>query len=138
MTYEDLNPVMDAVVLCVGYLQTDFTRTGKRTIQGAINDGINSCVRFYLNNFEDGLKQDAIDLMLGRYRPDPSIASPFISPPADQESFNVFLTKVFVCMVLTFSFLMLVRPKGKEGDTAFFLSSSCHFEGGLIRGVCNA
>ena len=70
-------------------------------------------MRYYLNNFQDGIKQDAVDLMLGRYRPDPSQASPFISPPAEQESFNLFLTKVFVCMVLTFSFLMLVRPRGK-------------------------
>ena len=34
-------------------LKTDFTRTGKRTNKGAINDGINSLKRYYLNIFVD-------------------------------------------------------------------------------------
>lgn len=37
-------------------LKTDFTRTGKRTKAGAINDGINSVKRYFLNNFYDGHK----------------------------------------------------------------------------------
>lgn len=40
-----------------GALKTDFTRTGKRTIKGAIKDGYNSIVRYYLNNLEDGKRQ---------------------------------------------------------------------------------
>lgn len=40
-----------------GALKTDFTRTGKRTIQGAIQDGINSITRYYKNNFTDGFRQ---------------------------------------------------------------------------------
>lgn len=40
-----------------GALKTDFTRTGKRTMQGAIRDGINSAVRYYKNNFADGFRQ---------------------------------------------------------------------------------
>jgi len=35
-------------------LKTDFTRTGKRTMRGAIDDGINSLTRYVLNNFMDG------------------------------------------------------------------------------------
>ena len=34
-------------------LKTDFTRTGKRSIRGAINDGINSVKRYFINNFLD-------------------------------------------------------------------------------------
>ena len=41
-----------------GALKTDFTRTGKRTIQGALSDFQNSIVRYVLNNFFDGYKQD--------------------------------------------------------------------------------
>jgi len=44
----------------------DVTRTGKGTIVGLINDGINSLTRYYLNNFYDGEKQDSIDLFLGK------------------------------------------------------------------------
>ena len=35
-------------------LKGDFTRTGKRTKRGALDDGLNSVTRFYLNNFLDG------------------------------------------------------------------------------------
>ncbi|XP_059473122.1 phosphatidylinositol-3-phosphatase SAC1 [Neocloeon triangulifer] len=48
-------------------LKTDFTRTGKRTVSGALADGINSLTRYVKNNFHDGFRQDAIDLFLGNY-----------------------------------------------------------------------
>ena len=51
-----------------GALKVDFTKTGKRTLRGMIDDGINSCVRYYLNNFSDGRRQDSIDLMLGKFQ----------------------------------------------------------------------
>ncbi|XP_063217317.1 phosphatidylinositol-3-phosphatase SAC1-B [Bacillus rossius redtenbacheri] len=62
----------NADVLSVQYsgtkaLKTDFTRTGKRTKWGLLNDGINTLVRYYKNNFADGFRQDAIDLFLGNY-----------------------------------------------------------------------
>ena len=44
----------------------DVTRTGKGSISGLINDGINSVTRYYLNNFFDSSKQDSIDLFLGK------------------------------------------------------------------------
>jgi hypothetical protein len=42
-------------------LKIDFTRTGKRTYPGAINDGVNSVTRNYINNFTDGYYTDCID-----------------------------------------------------------------------------
>jgi hypothetical protein len=45
-------------------LKTDFTRTGKRTRVGLINDGKNSLMRYFLNNFYDGIRQDALDILL--------------------------------------------------------------------------
>ncbi|RUS70045.1 hypothetical protein EGW08_022194 [Elysia chlorotica] len=50
-----------------GALKTDFTRTGQRTKMGALQDGYNSAVRYIKNNFQDGNRQDAIDLFLGNY-----------------------------------------------------------------------
>eukprot|EP01137_Pigoraptor_chileana_P014257 Opistho-2@4976 len=50
-----------------GALKTDFTRTGKRTKMGALQDGYNSAIRYYKNNFADGWRQDAINLFLGRH-----------------------------------------------------------------------
>lgn len=40
-----------------GALKTDFTRLGKRTIQGALQDGVNSLTRYVKNNFTDGFRQ---------------------------------------------------------------------------------
>ncbi|KAJ7944064.1 Phosphoinositide phosphatase family protein [Quillaja saponaria] len=48
-------------------LKGDFVRFGQRTIQGIVNDGVNALQRYYLNNFRDGAKQDAIDLLQGHY-----------------------------------------------------------------------
>ncbi|MQL98731.1 hypothetical protein Taro_031443, partial [Colocasia esculenta] len=43
------------------------SRHGKRTTQGIMNDGWNALARYYFNNFADGTKQDAIDLIHGHY-----------------------------------------------------------------------
>ncbi|XP_057783999.1 phosphoinositide phosphatase SAC6-like isoform X2 [Salvia miltiorrhiza] len=48
-------------------LKGDFVRFGKRTFCGIVKDGWISLVRYYLNNFCDGTKQDAIDLLHGHF-----------------------------------------------------------------------
>ncbi|XP_066354416.1 phosphoinositide phosphatase SAC6-like [Miscanthus floridulus] len=48
-------------------LKGDFVRYGKRTAQGILNDLRNALARYYLNNFVDGTKQDAMDLLQGHY-----------------------------------------------------------------------
>lgn len=60
-----------------GALKTDFTRTGKRTKAGLLQDGINSGIRYVKNNFMDGYRQDGIDLLLGNYVVCEEAASPF-------------------------------------------------------------
>ena len=52
-----------------GALKTDFTRTGKRTKKGLVMDGWKSCVRYVLNNFYDGYRQHALDLLLRKHVP---------------------------------------------------------------------
>jgi hypothetical protein len=46
-------------------LKGDFTRTGKRTKLGALDDGMNSLQRYYLNNFMDADRQEGMDLLVG-------------------------------------------------------------------------
>ncbi|KAI6183254.1 SAC domain-containing protein [Aphelenchoides bicaudatus] len=50
-----------------GALKTDYTRFGKRTFNGVLNDGINALTRYFKNNFTDGHKLDAMHLFLGYY-----------------------------------------------------------------------
>ncbi|KAK3987074.1 phosphoinositide phosphatase SAC1 [Cladorrhinum sp. PSN332] len=52
-----------------GAMKTDVTRTGKRTKAGAMQDGKVAVMRYCLNNFMDGPRQDAFDLFLGAYQP---------------------------------------------------------------------
>lgn len=52
-----------------GALKTDFTRTGKRTRQGAFDDFKKSAIRYLRNNHFDGARQDAYDLMTGAWVP---------------------------------------------------------------------
>ncbi|KIY91561.1 Phosphatidylinositide phosphatase SAC1 [Monoraphidium neglectum] len=56
-----------------GALKSGFTRTGKRTVGGISDDGVKSAVRYYLNNFHDGHKQDALDLISGAYAVKPDV-----------------------------------------------------------------
>lgn len=60
-----------------GALKSGFTRTGKRGLGGLADDGFKSLARYYLNNFRDGEKQDALDYATGAFSPSKSRASPF-------------------------------------------------------------
>jgi hypothetical protein len=51
-------------------LKTDFTRTGKRTYKGAVDDGVNAVTRYYINNFTDGFYHDCLDLATSRINSD--------------------------------------------------------------------
>ncbi|EJD04396.1 uncharacterized protein FOMMEDRAFT_83474 [Fomitiporia mediterranea MF3/22] len=52
-----------------GALKTDYTRTGKRTNNGLLEDGLNSVMRYLKNNFLDGPRQDGFDLFTGGWTP---------------------------------------------------------------------
>lgn len=55
-----------------GALKTDFTRTGTRSLNGAVADMVNSATRYLRNHFADGPRQDAFDLFLGVHVPSAS------------------------------------------------------------------
>ncbi|KAI9727871.1 MAG: hypothetical protein M1834_007917 [Cirrosporium novae-zelandiae] len=91
-----------------GALKTDFTRTGKRTRAGMLQDLNNSITRYLMNNFSDGPRQDAFDLLLGTYLPS---SSPFPNVPlfADRRPTMVqaipyiFFASIFMILVATFT-----------------------------------
>lgn len=62
-----------------GALKSGFTRTGKRTTWGLLDDGIKSVTRYYLNTFQDGRKQDAFDFATGSYVASADKETPFTS-----------------------------------------------------------
>lgn len=50
-------------------LKTDFTRTGKRSYKGEMNDANNSLQRYVINNFYDGYNHDCMDITSGNLHP---------------------------------------------------------------------
>jgi len=84
-----------------GALKADFTRTGKRSTRGALDDGINSMKRYYFNNFTDGIMQDSYDLFLGNYRVERDGTSPFANGDRDSQTFFAILLVLFVILCLT-------------------------------------
>ncbi|KAJ8041094.1 Phosphatidylinositide phosphatase SAC1-B [Holothuria leucospilota] len=93
-----------------GALKTDFTRTGKRTIFGALQDGFNSAIRYYKNNFSDGFRQDSIDLLLGNYVVEESegISSP--SPLREAREFKFTLLPVICIVAFSMCIISFLLP----------------------------
>lgn len=58
-------------------LKGDLVRYGKQTFGGLIKDGMSALSRYYLNNFHDGIRQDALDLISGHYTVSRINPSPF-------------------------------------------------------------
>lgn len=80
-----------------GALKSDFTRTGKRRLKGKLEDGLNALTRYYKNNFEDGFKQDAIDLLLGKYQVKPNEGLIEPSPLAQRNLLKIFAVSLKCC-----------------------------------------
>ena len=85
-----------------GALKVDFTRTGKRTLKGMYNDLINSILRYYINNFLDGCKQDGIDILLGKYKP-----TSICDFSSRTEPLSAVIFRFYALMVLLFSLLIV-------------------------------
>jgi hypothetical protein len=49
-------------------MKTDYTRTGKRTIRGSLQDSKYGLTRYFINNFYDGSRKNQVDLFLGNMR----------------------------------------------------------------------
>lgn len=87
-------------------LKGDFTRTGKRNLQGMINDATNSVARMYQNTFKDYFRQAAIDYLLGS---------------ADLDVFKNLQTTAFGTAVVPPPILPLQEPLGHGTSTANLL-----------------
>lgn len=90
-------------------LKTDFTRTGKRSTMGAVNDGKHSVIRYYINNFNDGFNNDCLDLSQGHITAQQKLNSrPFMSP------LKIAFISLLGTLVLTRFFLNETFPYPSE------------------------
>ena len=79
-----------------GALKTDYTRTGKRTKYGVIDDGVKSLSRYFINNFSSGFTQDSVDLFLGEYQVVENEGLNIASPLDTDVSWRLFMVSVFL------------------------------------------
>jgi hypothetical protein len=111
LVWADNGDILSKQYAGTGALKSDFTRTGQRTVYGAMRDGVNSLYRYLINNFYDGSKQvsrfvylkkkgintlflflkDAIDLFLGNYQIVPGEGVAPESSPVSVEKNKRFL-----------------------------------------------
>ncbi|KAL3326526.1 hypothetical protein AABB24_037274 [Solanum stoloniferum] len=68
-------------------LKRDLVRYGKQTMTGLVKDGMSAISRYFLNNFQDGIRQDAADLISGRYSVNRDSPSPFQNNGFDSLSY---------------------------------------------------
>ncbi|XP_072956221.1 phosphoinositide phosphatase SAC7-like isoform X2 [Typha angustifolia] len=102
-------------------LKGDFVRCGKRTVQGILKDGYNALVRYYLNNFADGTKQDAIDLLQGHYIVSLSRDMPTLTKPGVIETYASF--RLALALVLAgFMFAMMSLRQARNDVRHLLLS----------------
>ncbi|GMM30738.1 phosphatidylinositol-3-phosphatase [Martiniozyma asiatica (nom. inval.)] len=106
-----------------GALKTDYTRTGKRTKQGALQDLQNSITRYIKNNYYDGSRQDGYDLFLGNALPYETPTSPF----KDQRPVLYQMIPYFLLVSLAIILVTLLLPNGslllKKNVIALSMSS---------------
>lgn len=101
-------------------LKGDFVRCGQRTVNGILKDGWNALVRYYLNNFRDGSKQDAIDLLQGHYIVS---VSREMSPPSQKgglEAVASFPLALFFVLMGFFFATMSLRQVRNDFRHLFF------------------
>jgi len=112
--------VMSLLYSGSGALKTDFTRTGKRTVMGALMDGYNSVKRYYLNNFRDGDAQDAFDLFLGKFEPAATYVkgqeNMYQSPFREEELFSGQSPVFFIRLLFIIVTVLLCLATQKKFD----------------------
>ncbi|XP_050226758.1 phosphoinositide phosphatase SAC7-like [Mercurialis annua] len=95
-------------------LKGDFVRYGQRTTRGIFNDGRNALARYYLNNFSDGTKQDAIDLLHGHYIVS---ASRDMAPPSQKGGLeNIASFPLALLVILTGFFFAIMSLRLVRND----------------------
>ncbi|EDV96014.1 phosphatidylinositol-3-phosphatase SAC1 [Drosophila grimshawi] len=104
-----------------GALKTDFTRTGKRTKSGAMQDGKNSLVRYYLNNFADGIRQDGIDLFLGHYLINENEGSVLPSPLMAPHGWRYFAFPSVLLVAVAMFVITMTYPAEFSTENLLFM-----------------
>jgi len=87
-----------------GAMKSDFVRTGKRTLIGALNDGVLTMRRLFINNFRDGYNQDCHDYFLGNLNPKKELFK--------KHSLTPIYTVFIIAAIITFQLMRMITSDG--------------------------
>ncbi|XP_014666143.1 PREDICTED: phosphatidylinositide phosphatase SAC1-like [Priapulus caudatus] len=93
-----------------GALKTDYTRMGKRTFYGLLKDGWNASIRYFINNFADGFRQDAMDLFLGNYVVEENEGITTPSPLQTERTWRILALPLVFVAALSMCIISLLIP----------------------------
>lgn len=93
-----------------GALKTDFTRTGKRTGYGLLKDGWNASIRYFVNNFADGFRQDSMDLFLGNYVVEENEGVSVPSPLHSERDWRILAIPLVFIVAFSMCIISLIIP----------------------------
>jgi len=114
-----------------GALKRDITRTGKRTVRGLSDDGMNAIVRYCKNNFTDGDMQDAYNLFLGHFVPlcksGGGRCVPAFAPGANKPLWAVLVFAFILLVAALFSLPRLVRRSDVQATLSVLAISAVVF-----------
>ncbi|ELT87336.1 hypothetical protein CAPTEDRAFT_220075 [Capitella teleta] len=104
-----------------GALKTDFTRTGRRTKIGLVRDGVNSLVRYVLNNFYDGFRQDSIDLFLGNYVVEEAEDVSKPCPLRDEKDWKYYALPVIFLVAFSMCVISILIPDEHVSEQVMYI-----------------
>ncbi|WVQ86222.1 hypothetical protein IAT38_008390 [Cryptococcus sp. DSM 104549] len=100
-----------------GALKSDYTRTGKRSKEGLLQDGVKSVVRYIRNNFFDGDRQDSFDIITGAW----VARRGGIPPLTDTRPLLMRAMPYVLAFALTMIFAAITLPRTSELSIYSFL-----------------
>ncbi|PVD21279.1 hypothetical protein C0Q70_19450 [Pomacea canaliculata] len=95
--------------------------TGKRTALGGLMDGWNSLVRYIRNNFQDGIRQDAIDLFLGNHVVEETEGLTSRSPLAVQRDWKYYAIPVILMIASAMLIITILLPDEQTSEQLMYI-----------------
>ncbi|CAI5522770.1 unnamed protein product, partial [Closterium sp. Naga37s-1] len=111
-------------------LKGDYVRYGKRSPDGFLQDGVSSVMRYFFNNYTDGVRQDGLDLVMGNYTVQQSAPSPFTRTGI--ERYTNLRVALVVLVASTYLFLRNVIPSSSSSPLSPVIAATSVMIAGSI------
>ncbi|CAI7875594.1 unnamed protein product [Closterium sp. NIES-54] len=111
-------------------LKGDYVRYGKRSPEGFLQDGVSAVMRYFFNNYTDGVRQDGLDLVMGNYTVKQGAPSPFTRTGI--ERYTNLRVALVVLVASTYLFLRNVIPSSSSPLSPVIAATSAVVAGSVL------